>query len=119
MADNAPARRHYIVPADESGQFNRAYALELLADLESVLAAVGGTIIIAAQRTAYDRLGDSPVAFTSKLVIEWRAHSTLPLLGTGEPDPPAPDPEPEELDDGIDGLMPEELDDHPLAATGG
>lgn len=122
-ADNAPARRRYIVYSDENGQLNRGYAHELLSDLEATLHAVGGMVTIAAQRTTVDHVGDEPVAITTKLVLEWRAHSPLPLLdATGAAPSPEPDFEPADLADEPDDLeddpdmelSPEELE--PVAA---
>lgn len=79
--DNAPARRHFeIGPPEEGGSYDREHAGALLAELESVLAVVGGTVTIVAQRRQYGELGDNPLAFTERLVVEWRAHSPLPML---------------------------------------
>lgn len=103
-SDNAPAKRHYIVDSDEYGNLDRDYATQLLSDLEATLSAVGGLVTIAAQRTTVDSLGSEPVAITTKLVLEWRAHSPLPLLDArgveptledfaDDPQDPADDPD--------------------------
>ena len=121
MADQAPAKRHYLVepPTDESGErvawgYDRQHAQGLLEDLEAVLATVGGTVVITSQRRQIGDVGRAaPVAVTERLILEWRSHSPLPLLGAEvvavtpedlaeEPADPAEDPEFE--------LMPEELD---------
>ena len=130
MADQAPAKRHYLVepPRDDSGAFvawcyDRDHAQALLADLESVLAAVGGTVVITAQRRQMGEVGPSaPIAATERLIIEWRSHSPLPLLGVDVP-APLPDDLADEPDDPIDdpdlGLMPEELEELvPVGAEG-
>lgn len=122
-ADTAPARRHFIVEPDESGvHLDRAHAMSLFADLEALMATVGGTLIVSAQRSKIGELGGDPVAVTSRLVIEWRAHSPLALIDLTpedwQPAAAAVDPEAElEPDEDLE-LMPEERDESPVAAGG-
>lgn len=128
MADTAPARRHFIVEQDESGvDLDRQHSMSLFADLEALMASVGGTLIVSAQRAKIGDIGNDPVAVTTRLVIEWRAHSPLSLIDLTEPGSV------EELSDALAQaaadagelehddfeLSPEELADTPPVAAGG
>lgn len=89
MADNAPARRRYIINADASGAVDREELFAWLGDIGSVLIAVGGSVSIAAQRAKYDEAGGEPIAATVQIVAEWRGHSPLSMADymTAEVDP--------------------------------
>lgn len=104
------ARRVYVIEeginpetGEPTGTYDRQEAAELLADLEGILARVGGMVNIAARRVQIGEAMGEPVGESRELVVTWDSYA--PLEREYEPVP-----------DGEDDGAPEADADHPLVA---
>ena len=93
------ARRVYVIEegydpetGEPTGCYDRQQAAELLADLEGVLARVGGMVSIAARRVQVGEVMGEPVGESRELVVTWDSFAPLERLDDGpEDDAPAAD----------------------------
>lgn len=97
----SPSKRTWIIEQEfdpetgaQSGTYDRAQAIEMLQDLEAVLATVGGVLHIATDRVKVGDVGDEPVYDSRRLIIQWRAFAP----GREEQRAPEPELEPEPVE---------------------